>query len=436
METNFISQSFKATLATLTGNSDNYLDIMGRCQQLESVVQGLESDYRMLETNLNKAFYRQNRENKTIINTLNTLTLEKMWLSYPGFQKGLLETIPVLSKRKQRLDWEDINVYPMNSDFQVLNRQINTEFIKPITLVSSAGSDAPYCMVHAKLPPYITAHSLVVGKNYTDVVSVQIYRNGQWQELPIDILLTMKESKLYIDEMFNEIKIVFKNKKINNEYFFTTDLECFEIAKKSIIQAAKIRLNPLANSLFLSGFENVFYFDGYLSVNKKRYQIQIPMKELSLSRLVKTNYSAMSGFTVFRCPFPVETEDTVQVYKSLNTGESLSQWQWKIQGEEDWRNPSELEDYSYPGIERFSNTPRYFYVKIQGYADSIFLSYRTKNNINCSWPLSDDEVLQYNGIGVLLNNPNTSNLVLTGAFYGLGTVDLGQGSLLGMLGVD
>lgn len=437
METNFISQSFKATLNTLTGNTADYLDILGRFQQVESIVQGLEADYEKLNFNLTKAFYRQNRENKSLNDVLNGLTLEKMWIEYPLLQKGLLQTVPITSRRKRRLDWDEVKVYPMNLDLEVVNKQINTEVIKPTMVVSHLGKDTPYCKVNLKLPAYTTGSSFIVDKNYTEIHNVKICHNGEWQELSLDTSgMDVKESKFYIDKMFNEIEIIFKTKKIGNDYFFSANLECFKITKKSIIQSAKIQLNSLANSVFLSSVENILYFDGYLTMDRKRYQVQIPMKELSLSRLEKTNYSAMSGHTVFKCPFPVDTTKAVSLYKSLNTAETLSAWQWKIEGEDTWKNPDSLWGYEYSGIETFSNTPRYFYVKIQGYADSLFLSYTTKKNINCSWPLSDDGVLQYNGIGILLKNPNTADLRLVGGFYGLGNVELKQGMLIGILGVD
>lgn len=436
METNFISQSFKATLKTLTGNMDNYLDIMGRFQELESIVQALENDYRMLDLDLTKAFYRQTQENQNLIEVLNKLNLEKMWLEYPGLQKGLLQNIPIISKRKQRLEWESIEVYPLNSDFQVITKDFNFEVIKPTQVTCSMGQDAPYCMLHLKLASYITASSFSIDKNHTDIVSIKIYIDGKWEEPISDKFLPMKESRSYMDYRFNEIKIVCKGKKIGNEYFFVANPEAFEITKKSIVQAGKVKLNPLANSIFLSATASPLYFDGYLSFNKKRYQLQIPTKEVAISRLEKTNYSAMSGYTVFRCPFPVDTTKEIQLYKSINTAESLSSWEWKVQGEEAWKSPSQLSGYTYPGIDTFSNTPRYFYIKIQGYTDSVFLMYYAKNNINSAWPLSEDGVLQYNGIGILLNNPNTADLTLTGTFYGLGVVNLQQSFPIGILGVD
>jgi hypothetical protein len=233
----------------------------------------------------------------------------------------------------------------------------------------------------------------------------------------------------------NEFKVIVKNNKVGNRYYTNIKLKLFKNQTSAIVsRPIMYSASSVVSSLSLDSFDGML-FSGYLKANNKSYSIEIPHinleTNLTFSKLELVE--KQQTYSILRCPFPVDI-DSQSAIESIALTPSLSNASYfaintYIQGFEISTNKSNWfaldqiastanADNFYYSTE-YSTTPKYLYIKVASLPSDMYMFYKLKKNINCSWPLSADEEIFFNGTGISLKTP-TKDFKITGKVSGTG----------------
>jgi hypothetical protein len=414
MEIAFRNETLQNQIGSLTISSSDF-DMLSRVSAVQNGVKLLKEMNMSLDSILDGSNYRQRNSQIHLEDILNKFTIEKSLLNFPLFSKGKIDNLAIYTEDSRALEWEHIHISSSENGTKINRPDIPFSRIENKVFAQQLGFE--YSVVRFKLPVGVYSVGATINKNISDIKSIRI-KDGQnvWQSLDISGgyggLIVEKQNYVFLNEVYSELELVMKNTLIGADYYLDLSVRGYARKKQKDFISIKWEKGLPVNGLFLNLFQaGASYTEGSLYIGDLIYDLQLPAGGIgatTLSRLVKESSSSLFT-TIGRCPYPVGTNDlpvlssNIEDLGNSELLEAIPSWDFSLD-KETWYPNSEFESFEYPGISLYSDTPRYMYFRVSGYYENIYISYKTKSNINCAWPLSEDGIIYYDGNALLINN--------------------------------
>lgn len=414
MEIVFRNQILENQIGSLSVGSSDF-DMLSRVSAIQNGIKILKEMNTSLNSILDGSTYRQKTSQIELENLLNKFTIEKNILNFPLFSKGKVDNLAIYTGDSRILDLEEI--YVSSSEDGIKIDRLNIPFTRIKNKIFCQQMGFAYSVINLKLPVGIYSVGATINKNISDVVSIKV-KNSQniWETIDfadLSGLVIERQNYIFLNDVeYSEIQLVVKNTLIGRDYYLDLDIRCYAKKKQKDFINLKWEKGLPVNGLFLNFFfEGASYTEGSIYIGDLAYNFQFPsggFGAISLSRLLKDSSSSLFT-TIGRCPYPVDlstlpvlSSNIENLYNS-ELIEIIPSWEFSLD-KYTWYPKSEFDFFEYPGINTYSDTPRYIYFRVSGYYENIYISYKIKPNINCAWPLSEDGIIYYDGNGILINN--------------------------------
>ena len=414
MEIAFRNQTLQNQIGSLTIGSSDF-DMLSRVSAIQNGVKLLKEMNMSLDSILDGSTYRQKTSQAHLEDILNRFTIEKSLLNLPLFSKGKIDNLAIYTEDSKTLEWEEIFI-SSSEDGIVYNRS-DMSFTRIGNKIFSQQLGFEYSIVRLKLPVGVYSVGATIHKNISDIKSIKV-KNAQnvWQSIDTTVglasLVIERQNHIFLNEVYSELELVVKNTLIGADYYLDLDVKGYARKKQKDFINIKWEKGLPVNGLFLNLFmAGASYAEGSLYIGDLIYDFQLPaggFGAITLSRLVKESSSSLFT-TIGRCPYPVSTNNlpvlssNIEDLENSELLETIPSWDFSLD-KETWYPNSEFDSFEYPGLSLYSDTPRYMYFRVSGYYENIYISYRTKSNINCAWPLSEDGIIYYDGNALLIHN--------------------------------
>lgn len=459
MKTTFINKTIERKTFTRDNFTYTYFDMLGSLQTTDTHLTELKTQYMSLMEKIGNSSYRQKEDSHMLLMDLSSLTLEKYFLEFPQIPRAKIDNIPIFPEKINYISTFDVSAQTLSSNKEVYKNNFSSEIYnqehKSVVHISSDENGA-YTLLHVKLPVGQRGISFVIDKNYSEIVEVKFKNHEAWQlgfdqSSAFGLLSPIVNNTTPFDFVFEEIKIIVKNTLIGREY---SNLISFSVIAEDYVDTA-IDINWIkgmpANRIFKSPIyaDNDFIAEGLLSVGKNIYNVQIPTinNEPVLNRLELEEYTKIGGetYSIFRCPFPVDLSEGLLILKERRKTDEI------VLGilSEDTFNVSNFKVsftkaidswVSYPGTlsysSEFTKTPKYLYVRVQGFYEVLYASYYINFMVNCEWPMSPDRQLMLTSSGIEILNKNNDIVSFVGRGYTYKSLLALEGQVIGVIGVD
>jgi len=449
MKFTFVNQTIFSTptdLKVIFGQFDG----LGKMQFVDKGMTNAKANVLALEEKFKSAFYRQDQEEKFLTSEASKRYFEDKIKDFPFSNEGKLDTVLIYSKAPGYLEkWNSINVYGLNESYSIVEQKKDFTNSNGRIVVQYDNDKTPYTLIHYKFTNNIILKNLYIYKSLDQVVSIKLKDNtGEWTEasnLLVFYGIFNPEFSTFSVDNFVEAKIIYKNAKITDRYSLEAKVRVskYSVNNSSMFTWTGYSANSLtlANTIYSELENNNYtgmYADLFIGIGNQTYQVQIPSSQLPMLKLLpEKRYSSISEFSsIFRCPYPVVTSsaESITLFTSLQDINSTVQWKASFD-KVTWYTREELGSLLSYGNE-YSNTPKYLYFKINGYVEECFILCQINSSPNSKWPLSQDEVIYFNGGGIGIKNPDGLPVTITGTLYTNGVISLSDNTPIAILGVD
>ena len=439
MKTTFLNPLVRSPLPSIAPSA-RLLDGLGKFQFLDRLFKDLDSLYVATSERFNMSMERQQKESFFLQDLLNQTMLNVFLEKFPTTTLGIVDTIPLWLNSSPRLDWETISVFLADENYQVLPGKVNYSIEDNNVLVNA--KKAPYTLIHYKLPLGSNTRGLVIRCNPSELVSVKLKESNTdtWTEQSLESYFIQKQDRAFFDISFSELKVIVKNVTISEDYAAYFSAYAIDGTKQNIRLPVYWNKGYFANSIFMNCFDSgqgPFFFEGTITFNGKSYNTQIPSWMAPASRLELVNYTSLSlsTYTILKCPYPVDLESEIGVFKSLNDYQSSSIEDWEGSVDRiNWVTPNLVNTLSYSV--GYTERPKYFYIRLKGFFETAFMYYSLNKAINCAWPISNDQNLFFNGNGIALNNSSLSPVSIIGDILFSESDSYNESMPFGSIGID
>jgi hypothetical protein len=439
MKTTFLNPLVRGPLPSVTPGQE-FLDGLGKFQFLDRLFKDLDTLHTAVSDRFDMATERQQKESIFLQELFNEAMLNGFIEKFPTTTIGMIDTIALWLNPTPRLDWETISVFLLDENYQILPGKVNYSIEDNNVLVNA--KKAPYTLIHYKLPLGSKTSGLVVKCNPSELVSVnrkQVNTNV-WEEVFLLSDFIQKQDRTFIDLPFTEIKVVLKNVTVSENYATYFSAYALNGSKRNIRLPIYWNEGSFANSISINSFnpgQGRSFFEGTVSFDGKSYNTQIPSWMIPVSRLEVVKYTSLSlsTYTILKCPYPVDLNSYIGIFKSLNDYQSseIVDWEGSLNGI-DWVTPNNIDTLSYSV--GYTEKPKYFYVRLKGFFETAFIYYYLEKTINCAWPISDDGKLFFNGSGLGLKNPSLAPVSLIGDILFTESDSYNESTPFGSIGID
>lgn len=438
MKTTFLNQLVRGAIPSIYPRGE-ILDGLGKFQSLDRVFVDMNNLYNTISDRVARNMERQQKESDFLQELLNQEMLNGLLNNWPTTANGLVDTISLWLGVSPKLEWEQVNVYLIDENLQVLPEKVDYSIVQEKILVNA--KSAPYTLIHYKLPTSANTSGFIINCNPSTLISVSVKDpiTNAWEESPTTSDLLQKQDKSFYDVSFSELKVVVKNVTISNNYAVYFSAEAMDGSKRNISLPINWSKGLAANNISLNLFarQGPVFLEGSLTLDGKSYNVQMPSWMSPTSRLDVIKYTSLTlnTYTICRCPYPVDLTSEISVFKSLNDYQSstIVDWEGSVDGI-NWVTPNNVNTLSYLG--GYSDKPKYFYVRLKGFFESAFIYYKFNKTIDCSWPLSNDERLFFNGSGIGIKNLSFSPVQLFGSILFSESNSYNESMPFGSIGID
>lgn len=448
MKFTFVNQTI-FTIPTDLKVIGGQFDGLGKMQFINRGITEAKANVFAIEEKFKSAFYRQEQEEKFLTSKAAKTYFEDKIKDFPFSNQGKLDTVLIYSKSPGYIEkWSSINVYGLNEDYSITEEKKDFINSNGRVIVQYDNDKTPYTLVHYKFTNNIILKNIYIYKSLDQIISIRLKNNtGEWVDSTNMLAffgIFNPEFCTFSGNNFTEAKVIYKNVKITNRYSLEAKVK---VSKYSIYNSTNFTWKGysansfiLGNSLYSQLEDNTYngmYADLFIEIDNQIYQVQLPSVGAPMLKLIpEKRYSFISDFkTIFKCPYPVKTEDTqITLFTNLTDPESTIPWRASFD-KVTWYTKEELATLS-PYAGEYSNTPKYIYFEINGYVEECFILCQINQVTNSKWPLTEDEVIYFNGSGIGIKNPKGLPVTVTGTVYINGVVSLSENTPIAILGVD
>lgn len=438
MKTTFLNQFIRGPIPTVFPGNQG-LDGLGKFQYLDRLFVDVNKLYTTISDRFNQTIDRQQKEGKYLEEMLSGEMLTGLIGNWPTTSNGIIDTIPLWLGASPKLEWQEIKVYLVDKNLQVLPDKADYTIQENKILVNA--EKAPYTLFHYKLPTSVNTSGFVINCNASTLVRVDAKdpTTGAWQEVPMGIGLIQKQDKSFYDASFSELKVIVKNVTVSNNYAIYFSADAIDGTKRNIRLPVSWNKNLPANSISINCFtqQGPVFFEGSLVFDGKSYNVQIPSWMFPASRLELVKYTSLSlnTYTILKCPYPVDLTSDIGIFKSLNDYQSSAvlDWEGSLDGIS-WTPAIDINTLSYS--ETYSEKPKYFFVRLKGFFETAFIYYGLNKSINSAWPITEDGKLFFNGSGLAIKNPTLSPVQISGNILFSESDSYNESIPFGSIGID
>lgn len=412
----FVNPSFESNVNIARAYSDNF-DIVGRIQTIENMLDDLATNMSSSLGLLDTLMHRQSEQQFTLLNLMRDISkdifIEKISV-ISGFTGNLVkDSINIWPSDTPFLEWESITIDKVSEDFDIIQGDFKAQIINDTIISVDTDTDGVYTRAHYKLPPGKTGAAIIeipmnkiADKNGVPQIFIKqptssfMLYNDFFSSFPVPSF----SDKITVMDSLSELIVYYKNTTIDKRNYLYAEAYPIEVLRDEIITGEQIWKSDkeISNISTFSLFQSVC--DLNIITEGKTYSMQSATTlGREFSRLDLLGYSGGDrNTTYFKFPFPVDLSESISIYKNLDVGNEIFDWQFNFEGprSETWRNPSELITSQYPNIGTYSNTKRYLYIKVNNFCESGYGYYTLNSEINCSWPLSEDNKFLWTGAGI------------------------------------
>lgn len=411
----FVNPSFESNVNIARAYSDNF-DIAGRIQTIELMLDDLAINMFSSLDLMDRLMDRQSKQQFTLLNLMRDISkdifIEKI-SSISGFSPNLAkDSINIWPSDTPFLEWESISTDKVSKDFDIIQGDFKAQIINDTIISVDTDSDGVYTRVHYKLSPGKTGAAIIeIPKSkiaYLDGVPQIFIKQPTSSFMPYDDFSSQFPVPSFSDKItviysLSELIVYYKNTTIDKRNYLYAEAYPIEVLRDEIITGEQVWKSDkeISNISTFSLFQAVC--DLNIITEGKTYSIQSASTlGEEFSRLDLLGYDGDRNVTYFRFPFPVSLSSNISIYKNLDVGNEVLDWQFNFEGASAsiWKNRSELSTTQYPNIGTYSNTKRYLYIRVNSFCESGYGYYTLNSDINCSWPLSEDKKFLWTGTGI------------------------------------
>ena len=351
MKTTFLNPLVKSPLPAVIPGA-MMLDGLGKFQFLDRIFKDLDGAYTTMSDRFYKAMERQQKESAFLQELLNETMLNSLIEKSPLTLNGMIDTITLWFSPSPRIDWETVSVYLVDENYQILPDKVNYSIEDNNILVNA--KKAPYTLIHYKLPIGSQTSGLTIKCNSSELVSVRVkeINSDVWVDQILTVPFIQKQDRTFLDLKFSELKVIVKNVTISENYATYFSAYALDANKRNIKLPIYWNDGSFANSLSLNlyNLQGPIFFEGVITFDGKSYDTQMPswMDPASRLEVIKYTSLSLSTYTILKCPYPVDLNSNIGIFKSLNDWESstIGDWEGSLNGI-DWVTPNNVNTLSY-----------------------------------------------------------------------------------------
>ena len=408
----FINPNFTAN-TTIAQPYFNTFDIAGRVQVVESMFTDLSLTVQRGMVGLDGLMNRQKKQQLTLMNMMRDVTsdlfIEKAFATL-GITKSK-DTFNVWQSSWPILEWDTIVIDKVSKEFEIIQGDFKAQIVDNAIVSIDTDTLGTYTRVHyrlssGKVAPVIVEISKDKVASKNNIYQIYIKTPASdfilYQDfLSNEIGISNEIDRLIIPTMVSELIIFYKNTLIDKRNHLYVKAYPVEALRDEIISGETTwKTDTEISSISVMSLGEYNICDLTIIAENRTYKMQCGSSfQNNFSRLDLLGYSADLNATYFKFPFPVDLTDTITIYKNLNTGVPILDWEYSFTSAlGPWDPASLLSDLEqvYP-VTEFTTTKKELYIKVNTFCDSGYARYTGSQGINCSWPLSEDKKFLWTG---------------------------------------
>jgi hypothetical protein len=408
----FINPNF-TTNTTVAQPYFNTFDIAGRVQTVESMFNDLSTTIQRGMIGLDILMNRQRKQQSTLMNFMRDVTsdlyIEQVFASL-GVTKAK-DTFNVWQSSWPILEWDSMVMDKVSEEFEIIQGDFKAQIVDNVIASIDTDTLGVYTRVHYRLasgkvaPVIIEVPKDKVAKK-NNIYQIYIKTPASDFTLYQDILdgaigLADSQDQLIVPTMVSELIVFYKNTLIDKRNHLYVKAYPVEALRDEIITGEETwKTDTEISNISLMSLGEYNVCDLTIIAEGKVYKMQCGSAyNNNFSRLELLGYSPDLNTTYFKFPFPVDLTSPINIYKNLNTGVPILNWEYSFTSTlGPWNPAGKLSDFNqvYP-ITEFTTTKKELYIKVNTFCDSGYARYTASQVLNCSWPLSEDKKFLWTG---------------------------------------